>query len=140
MTPEKADELAEIARQTATSLVARVHTDSAEAIWAHLGALSTEHLFATTVVLAAMVPLAADPDELLAWLEDEPSATVLHTHTHQPTDTGNEPMDLNIEAKAEAPADEVREAARRKVAAHATDAGEAAMFLAMLGLDEEVAA
>lgn len=140
MTPEKANELAEIARQTATSLVARVHTDSAEAIWAHLGALSAEHLFATTVVLAAMVPLAADPDELLAWLEDDPGATVLHTRTSQTADTGTEPMDLNIEPEAAAPAEDVRDAARRKVTAHAADAGEAAMFLAMLGLDEGIAA
>ncbi|MFI7527534.1 hypothetical protein [Nocardia salmonicida] len=146
MTPEQATELAEVARTTATSLVARVHAERPEVIWSHLAGLTPAHLIATTVVLAAMVPLTADPEELLAWLDSAPSAGVLHQarpDVPDLTDRSCDPMDVNPEAEAEDEvviADDAASAARRVVAAHAADETEHRTLLAMLGLDEEVAA
>lgn len=146
MTPEQATELAEVARTTATSLVARVHAERPEVIWAHLAGLTPAHLIATTVVLAAMVPLTADPDELLAWIDSAPSAGVLHqSRPHVPdlTDRSSDPMDVNTDADTEDEVvigDDTASAARRVVAAHAADETEQHTLLAMLGLDEEVAA
>nr|WTA71338.1 hypothetical protein OHB51_35460 [Micromonospora sp. NBC_00855] len=147
MTPEQADELAEFARTTATSLVARVHTERPEVIWAHLDGLDLPHLIATTVVLAAMVPLAAAPDELLAWIESEPSAGVLHEsrpRIPEPTDRSLDPMDANVPkpdpVAVEVVPDDTARAAHRVVAAHAADAAECEMLLAMLGLDGKAAA
>ena len=143
MTPEQAAELATTARTTATSLVARVHTERPEVIWAHLAGLAPEHLIATTVVLAAMVPLTASPDELLAWIESAPSAGVLHeSRPHPDPDRSPDPMDVHVpdaEADSEIP-DETARAAARVVAAHATDDTDRLWLLAMLGLGETVAA
>ncbi len=143
MTPEQAAELATTARTTATSLVARVHTESPEVIWAHLAGLAPAHLIATTVVLAAMVPLTASPDELLAWIESAPSAGVMHesrSHVPDPTDRSPAPMDVNVPDADSAIADETARAAARVVAAHATDDADRLRLLAMLGISEQVAA
>lgn len=145
MTPEQAAELATTARTTATSLVARVHTESPEVIWAHLAGLAPTHLIATTVVLAAMVPLTASPDELLAWIESAPSAGVLHEsrpHVPDQSDRSPDPMDEpmpDAEADATIP-DDAAHAARRVVETHATDDADCQMLLAMLGIDGKVAA
>ncbi|MGV9742818.1 hypothetical protein [Nocardia farcinica] len=109
MTPEDAEQLAIDATQTAISLTARVREDEPAAIWSHLAGLTREHLHATVIVLAAMVPVDADPERLLAWV-DAIAVT-------QPT-----------------PAQQQRHA-RLIAAAHARDHQELAMFLSMLALD-----
>lgn len=141
MTPEQAAELAATARTTATSLVARVHTESPEVIWAHLAGLGPAHLVATTVVLAAMVPLSASPDELLAWIEAAPSAGLLHESHPDPTDlTERSPAPMQEPDPETAIPDSAARAAQRVVAAHATDTADAQLLLAMLGIDAKVAA
>lgn len=148
MTPEQAEGLAEIARQSATSLVARVHVEPPHTIWAHLAQMTPTHLIATAVVLAAMVPLTADPDELLAWIDGpEPDSRVLHQarpHVPDPAPTERTPAEMADPT----PVDETGEtepipaqyvtAARRVVAANAEDAEECRMLLAMLGIDGRV--
>lgn len=139
MTPDQAAELAAVARTSATSLVARVHTERPEVIWAHLAGLSPAHLIATTVVLAAMVPLTAAPDELLAWIESAPAADVLH----ESPDRSPAPMSPMVETDLDEVVvidDDTVLAARRVVAAHATTATECRELLAMLGIGIEVEA
>lgn len=84
MTPQQRGNLARNSINRATELVCLVRDEGADTIGTWLNRLDRQALYGLTVTLAAMVPDDATVDELLAWIEWEPTPVPINPPCPRP--------------------------------------------------------